>query len=63
MGVAIPQEYGGAGMDAFVSYCARDGRDQHRVREHGRHRERQQLSLFSDPVYKFGTEDQEASAS
>jgi butyryl-CoA dehydrogenase len=56
MGVAIPQEYGGAGMDA-VSYalameeisaaCASSGVIMS-----------VNNSLFSDPVYKFGTEDQ-----
>jgi butyryl-CoA dehydrogenase len=56
MGVAIPQEYGGAGMDA-VSYalameeisaaCASTGVIMS-----------VNNSLFSDPVYKFGTEDQ-----
>jgi butyryl-CoA dehydrogenase len=56
MGVAIPQEYGGAGMDA-VSYalameeisaaCASTGVIMS-----------VNNSLFSDPVYKFGTDDQ-----
>jgi butyryl-CoA dehydrogenase len=56
MGVAIPQEYGGAGMDA-VSYalameeisaaCASTGVIMS-----------VNNSLFSDPVYKFGTADQ-----
>jgi butyryl-CoA dehydrogenase len=56
MGVAIPQEYGGAGMDT-VSYalameeisaaCASTGVIMS-----------VNNSLFSDPVYKFGTEDQ-----
>ncbi|HEX4448661.1 MAG TPA: acyl-CoA dehydrogenase family protein [Polyangiaceae bacterium] len=56
LGVAIPQEYGGAGMDA-LSYalameeisaaCASCGVIMS-----------VNNSLFSDPVYKFGTEDQ-----
>jgi butyryl-CoA dehydrogenase len=56
MGVAIPQEYGGAGMDA-VSYalameeisaaCASTGVIMS-----------VNNSLFADPVYKFGTDDQ-----
>src|SRR5580704_59280 len=56
MGVAIPQEYGGAGMDA-VSYalameeisaaCASSGVIMS-----------VNNSLFCDPVYKFGTDDQ-----
>jgi butyryl-CoA dehydrogenase len=56
MGVAIPQEYGGAGMD-IVSYalameeisaaCASTGVIMS-----------VNNSLFSDPVYKFGTDDQ-----
>src|SRR5579859_6180678 len=58
MGVAIPEEYGGAGMDA-VSYalameeisaaCASTGVIMS-----------VNNSLFSDPVYKFGTDDQKA---
>src|SRR6201995_1795744 len=56
MGVAIPQEYGGAGMDT-LSYalameeisaaCASCGVIMS-----------VNNSLFSDPVYKFGTDDQ-----
>src|SRR5271154_3320481 len=58
LGMAIPQEYGGAGMDT-ISYalameeisaaCASCGVIMS-----------VNNSLFSDPVYKFGTEEQKA---
>jgi butyryl-CoA dehydrogenase len=55
LGVAIPQEHGGAGMDTLSYALAME--EVSALRELRRHHERQQLALLR-PVYKFGTDEQ-----
>ena len=51
----VPDEHGGAGLDA--SYDAGDGENQRRVRVVRRHHERQQLALLR-PSLAFGNDEQ-----